>query len=168
MRHWDSLDTAHRVVLPAKQAALLAGACRESEVQFSRGNPVYFEKLLAASLTWRLFPEFRDRTAYLDIETDGLDIYDGHITTIALYDGQEVFWYVQGQNLDDFVDDIKKYQVVVTYNGKTFDIPFIQEYFRIKLPHAHIDLRYVLASLGYKGLKRCEKALGVGRGDLEA
>jgi uncharacterized protein YprB with RNaseH-like and TPR domain len=38
----------------------------------------------------------------------------------------------------------------------------------LQFPQAHIDLRYVLASLGYKGgLKGCEKKLGLHRGDLE-
>jgi len=154
--------------LPRKTMAALQDYCPESQKQLDRGNPVYFEKLLPATLVWRLFPEFRDHAAYLDIETDGLDSYYGHITTIALYDGRDIFWYINGRNLDDFAADIQKYQVLVTYNGKTFDIPFIQSYLRIKLPQAHIDLRYVLASLGYKGgLKRCERALGVGRTDLE-
>ena len=165
---WSCLDKPHHINLPRKKIETLAACCRESRVQFARENPVYFEDLLSASLGWRLFPEFRDHSVYLDIETDGLDSYYGHITTIALYDGTDIFWYVKGKNLDDFVADIKKYKVVITYNGKTFDIPFIREYFHIKLPHAHIDLRYVLASLGFKGgLKRCEKALGIGRGALE-
>jgi uncharacterized protein YprB with RNaseH-like and TPR domain len=35
------------------------------------------------------------------------------------------------------------------------------------LNQAHIDLRYILASLGYKGgLKSCETQLGLNRGDL--
>jgi uncharacterized protein YprB with RNaseH-like and TPR domain len=52
------------------------------------------------------------------------------------------------------------------YNGKTFDVPFIEKYFGIRMNHAHIDLRYVLKSLGYAGgLKRCEKALGLDRGE---
>lgn len=165
---WDCLDKPQPINLPRKTVETLAAYCRESREQFAGGNPAYFEGLLSASLGWRIFPEFRDHTVYLDIETDGLDSYYGHITTIALYDGADIFWYIQGKNLDDFVADIQKYKVVVTYNGKTFDIPFIQEYFRIKLPHAHIDLRYVLASLGYKGgLKRCEKSLGLDRGSLE-
>ncbi|MCP3954047.1 MAG: ribonuclease H-like domain-containing protein [Desulfobacterales bacterium] len=164
---WDCLGSAQGLSLPSKRMAILKAYCRESREQFARGNPAYFEALLSASLGWRLFPEFRDRAVYLDIETDGLDSYYGHITTIALYDGSDIFWYVKGKNLDDFITDIAKYQVIVTYNGKTFDIPFIQSYFRIKLTQAHIDLRYVLASLGYKGgLKHCEKSLGVGRGDL--
>jgi uncharacterized protein YprB with RNaseH-like and TPR domain len=165
---WDCLDKPQPINLPRKTVETLASYCRESREQFTGGNPAYFEGLLSASLGWRLFPEFRDHTVYLDIETDGLDSYYGHITTIALYDGADIFWYIKGKNLDDFVADIQKYKVVVTYNGKTFDIPFIQECFRIKLPHAHIDLRYVLASLGYKGgLKRCEKSLGLDRGSLE-
>jgi uncharacterized protein len=81
---------------------------------------------------------------------------------------ESIKYYVQGQNLDAFVDDIEKYNVIVTYNGKTFDVPFIEKYFCIRLNHAHIDLRYVLKSLGYAGgLKRCEKALGLDRGDLD-
>jgi uncharacterized protein YprB with RNaseH-like and TPR domain len=39
--------------------------------------------------------------------------------------------------------------------------------FGLALDQAHIDLRYVLASLGYKGgLKGCERRLGLDRGDL--
>jgi hypothetical protein len=74
---------------------------------------------------------------------------------------------VQGQNLDDFIEDIQKYKVIVSYNGKSFDIPFIEHFFNIRLDHAHIDLRYVFYSLGFKGgLKGCERQLGMDRGDL--
>jgi uncharacterized protein YprB with RNaseH-like and TPR domain len=125
-------------------------------------------KLLPANQCWRLFPEFRNSIAYLDIETTGLDRYFNRITTIALYDGQAIKTYVQGQNLDDFVEDIQKYKVIVSYNGKSFDVPFIEQYFNIRLDHAHIDLRYILYSLGFKGgLKGCERQLDMDRGDLK-
>jgi uncharacterized protein YprB with RNaseH-like and TPR domain len=65
------------------------------------------------------------------------------ITTIALYDGHEIKTYVQGQNLDDFIEAIPQYNVIVIYNGKSFDIPFIESYLNIRLNHAQIDLRYV-------------------------
>jgi uncharacterized protein YprB with RNaseH-like and TPR domain len=75
---------------------------------------------------------------------------------------------VQGDNLQQFKDDIFDYDVLVSYNGKCFDIPFIESYFMLSLPHAHIDLRYILHSLGYRGgLKGCEKQLGIDRGDLD-
>ncbi len=130
-------------------------------------NPNFFTKRLDSSEVWRIFPHFRERTAYLDIETTGLDD-SAEVTTIALYDGKEVFTYINGINLDDFVDAVNKYQVLVTYNGKGFDIPVLERFFRIQLPQAQIDLRYVLARLGFKGgLKGCEKMLGMNRGSLD-
>jgi uncharacterized protein YprB with RNaseH-like and TPR domain len=130
-------------------------------------DPSFFTRQLSSSEPWRIFPHYRDRTAYLDIETTGLDDA-AEVTTIALYNGHEVFTYINGRNLDDFVRDIQKYQVIVSYNGKSFDIPFLERYFRLRLDHAQIDLRYVLARLGFKGgLKGCEKQLGMNRGNLD-
>jgi hypothetical protein len=131
-------------------------------------NPNYFSDLLSSNLQWRFFPEFRKSTVYLDIETTGLERWENEITTIVLYDGNSINYYVNGHNLDDFLNQIDQYNVIVTYNGKCFDVPFIENYFGIKLDHAHIDLRYILASLGYKGgLKECESQLEIDRGDLK-
>lgn len=130
-------------------------------------DPAYFTRVLSSSETWRLFPHFRKVTAYLDIETTGLEDA-AEVTSIALFDGEQVFTYVNGRNLEEFVDDICNYQVLVSYNGKSFDIPFLERYFRIRLNHAQIDLRHVLARLGFKGgLKGCEKQLGLSRGNLD-
>jgi uncharacterized protein YprB with RNaseH-like and TPR domain len=130
-------------------------------------NATYFGKRLPASESWRLFPEFRSSTAYLDIETTGLDRDYDEITTIALYDGASIKTYVQGRNLNQFVDDIQDYRVLVTYNGRCFDVPFMERYFKTRFTHAQIDLRYILKSMGFKGgLKGCEKQLGMDRGDL--
>ena len=151
---------------PSKQDNITAHI-EASEQNLESNNPNYFSDLLPSNQHWRLFPEFRDSTVYLDIETTGLESWGNEITTIALYDGNSITCYINGQNLDDFMDDINKYKVIVTYSGKTFDVPFIENYFRIKLNHAHIDLRYILGSLGYKGgLKGCETQLGIDRGDL--
>jgi uncharacterized protein YprB with RNaseH-like and TPR domain len=76
--------------------------------------------------------------------------------------------YVNGQNLEAFAEDIREYRLLVTYNGKTFDAPRLQAYFGIKLPRAHIDLRYPLHSLGLKGgLKGVERQLGMTRPGME-
>ena len=113
-------------------------------------KPIFFTGELPASQHWRIFSQFRPVTAYLDIETTGLGV-SSYITTIALYDGSKVKSYVQGENLDEFPMDIMEYDVLVSYNGKSFDVPVIEKYFGIKLPQAHIDLRYVLSGLGFKG-----------------
>ena len=80
-----------------------------------------------------MFPEFSEHAAYLDIETTGLDRAHDTITTIALYDGSEIKWYVQGQNLDDFPRDIERYNLLISYNGSCFDVPFIERFFNIRL-----------------------------------
>ncbi len=128
----------------------------------------YFYDNLPSKEHWRLFKEHQESTVYLDIETTGLNIAWNTITTIALYDGKEIKYYINGKNLDDFKNDIQKYKVIVTFNGKTFDIPFIENHFRLNLSQAHLDLRYILQSLGFSGgLKSCERQFGIGRtGDL--
>jgi uncharacterized protein YprB with RNaseH-like and TPR domain len=163
---WAHWQTPSPIRLPAA-ARLDAARVLDGSLAALENDPKFFTGRLAGTEPWRIFPHYRDRTAYLDIETTGLDDY-AEVTTIALYDGQEVFTYVNGRNLDDFADDIQKYQVIVSYNGKSFDVPFLERYFRIRLEQAQIDLRYVLARLGFKGgLKGCEKQLGVHRGNLD-
>ncbi len=163
---WDSWQTPSPVRLSAATKLDATRVLRGSLVALEN-DPTFFTGQLSSTEPWRIFPHYRDRTAYLDIETTGLDDF-AEITTIALYDGKEVFTYINGRNLYDFVDDIKKYQVIISYNGKSFDIPFLERFFRIRLEHAQIDLRYVLARLGFKGgLKGCEKQLGLDRGNLE-
>jgi len=138
--------------------------CRE---KLCAPDPAFFAATLGPRHLWRLFPNFRECIAYLDIETTGLGGPDDHITTIALYDGRELFHYVYGDNLDCFPDDLQKYKILVTYNGACFDLPFIRNYFRIAVNHVHIDLRHLLRSLGYcGGLKGCERSLGLDRGAL--
>lgn len=165
--NWKSWQTPAPVRISANSTKEALSTIEASYSALTDKDPSFFTSRLAANESWRIFSEFRDSIAYLDIETTGLDDF-AEITTIALYDGQDIFTYVNGQNLDDFVDDIQKYQVIVSYNGKSFDVPFIERYFRTSLDHAQIDLRYILAKLGFKGgLKGCEKQLGLHRGNLD-
>lgn len=163
---WEAALHAARLPLPRRAPAALSEYLHASLGHLERSNPQPFASALPAHQHWRLFPEFRHTVAYLDIETTGLG-YGHTITTIVLYDGQRLRHYVQGENLQAFPHDIRAYNTIVTYNGKTFDVPFIERIFRINMPHVHIDLRYVLRSLGYTGgLKSCERQLGLARHDL--
>lgn len=167
IHNWDLFTDDISIPLSGKRKYLLQKGIDESRLHLHQNNPVYFSNCLPANQCCRLFPEFRTSTAYLDIETTGLDRHYQSITTIALYDGQEIKTYVNGQNLDNFIEDIQQYNVIVSYNGKSFDIPFIETFFNIRLNHAQIDLRYVLYSLGFRGgLKGVERQLGNDRGDL--
>jgi uncharacterized protein YprB with RNaseH-like and TPR domain len=163
---WDRIEPA-AAALGARRRERLVQHLEESQQHLAGRNSGFFAETLPASEHWRLYPEFRDSVAYVDIETTGLGGAGDQITTIALYDGRSIRHYVQGHNLAEFARDIREYRLLVTYNGKCFDLPMLRASFGLELDQPHIDLRYVLASLGYKGgLKGCERRLGLDRGDL--
>lgn len=165
---WNCLSARSGGGRPSRLNGFLIAGIEASIKNLDEKNPTYFGKRLPANQSWRLFPEFRSTTAYVDIETTGLDRDHDEITTIALYDGASINTYVQGRNLNQFVDDIQNYRILVSYNGRCFDVPFMEKYFKTRFNHAQIDLRYILKSMGFKGgLKGCEKQLGMDRGDLD-
>jgi uncharacterized protein YprB with RNaseH-like and TPR domain len=137
----------------------------DSRAALAAGDPAYFTEWLPVGQHWRIYGDFQDSCAYVDIETTGLDFQDS-ITTIVMFDGQTIRHYVQGRNLEAFVEDVRPYRVLVTYNGKCFDVPVLKRCLGAELPGAHIDLRHVLRGAGLKGgLKSCERQIGIDRGD---
>jgi uncharacterized protein len=163
---WDAFMRHNHPATP--KIAAIKKALRDSAVALDSGDHRFFSASLPGSEHWRLFKAFSGKAAYVDIETTGLSPDYCEITTIALYDGRDIKYYINGKNLNAFVRDIKHYELLVTFNGKSFDVPFIQRYFNIALSHSHIDLRYVLASLGFSGgLKACEKSFGLSRNELD-
>ncbi len=166
-RLWEAGVTSWEDALREGAARPPAEHLHQSLASYQRRDPAWFGARLTAAQAWRLYHDFRDACAFLDIETTGMGGW-AHITTIALYDGRQIRHYVHGQNLEDFPRDIAAYRLLVTYNGKTFDIPFLERTFGLALQQAHIDLRYVLRSLGLRGgLKSCERQLGIVRPGLE-
>jgi uncharacterized protein len=167
VRSWQDVD-GYQLPFSRQKAREFCRCLSESAEQLARSNPRYFYETLPADQHWRMFPHFRNTIAYLDIETTGLSGYSDVVTTIVVYDGRSIRHYVRGQNLADFARDISDYQFVVTYNGKTFDLPFLRHHLGLPMDQAHIDLRYVLSSLGYRGgLKGCERQLGLEREGVE-
>jgi hypothetical protein len=168
VRSWHDAVGGELPILLPRRAGPLEQHARESLERLAAGDARYFHGRLPADQQWRMFAEFRHSVAYLDIETTGLGTVGDYITAIALYDGTALRHYVHDDNLADFREDVGRYRLLVTYNGKQFDVPFIRRQLGLPMDQAHIDLRHVLHSLGYRGgLKGCEKQLGIGRGKLE-
>lgn len=172
-RLWEEGITDWSILLDLPEELLRGTPVRRDQIDesFRRlhdRDVAWFTERLPSSEAWRTFEAFRRSVAYIDIETNGLSHRSGgEITTICLWDGRTLRSYVQGENLRDFQDDILDYRLLVTYNGSSFDLPFIENWFQIELPHGHIDLRHVLASLGFRGgLKKCEEQIGLTRGEL--
>jgi uncharacterized protein YprB with RNaseH-like and TPR domain len=167
-RSWACVLEKPSCELPRRFGTHLLPHLRRSVEQLDRGNAAFFADRLPPAECWRMFPEFRQHAAYVDIETTGLRPGFSTITTIVLFDGRKIRHYVCGRNLEDFLEDVAEYKLLITYNGRCFDVPFIEKQFDVRIEAAQIDLRYVLGSLGYKGgLKGCERQLGICRGDLD-
>ncbi len=162
--NWDCAARELPHGTPARCRKCLRAAVEESCHALARRDAGFFAQRLAPAHHWRLYSTFGKSVAFLDIETTGMG-QGSSITTIALYDGQSVRTYVRDQNLHQFRADILQYQMLVTYNGKSFDVPFLErEFSGLRLTQPHIDLRYVLAALGYTGgLKACEQKMGIPR-----
>jgi len=136
---------------------------RESRQAMENSDAAYFLDRLPPADRIRVFPHFRDRIGYLDIETTGLNHTD-QITTIALYDARRVRTFVKGHNLSRFPSAAASRGLLVTFNGDRFDLPFLRRAFAEPFDQPHLDLCPVLAALGFRGgLKECERMLGIQR-----
>lgn len=117
---------------------------------------------------------YKKQALFFDIETTGLSADLSAITVIGCcdMDGHVTQWFnetglCQKQILCDFLDFIQSYDTLISFNGKTFDIPFlsakIKEFqLNTSLDHFdHLDLYQTLKP--YKDLwklkKFCQKDL---------
>ncbi len=119
--------------------------------------------------------------AYLDIETTGLSRFYDDITVIGVYlcNGKDdeliqlVGKQVTGDNLLKALGNANR---IYTYNGRRFDLPFIDAFIGVNLAAEfdHHDLMYDCWSNNlYGGFKAVERQLGIPRelediGGLEA
>ena len=113
--------------------------------------------------------------AYLDIETTGLSPQYSEITVVGIYvcDGDNTkFIHVVGEDItvDNLLDVLKGVSVIYTYNGKSFDLPFIHSRLGINLEESfsHHDLMYDCWKNNlYGGFKEVERQLGIDRKLIE-
>ena len=130
----------------------------------------HFLKLLPQSEMWRLYDFFKEDAVFLDIETTGLSKNEDDITVFGLYDGINTKVMVKGINLNYNIlkNELKKYKLIVTFNGASFDIPFIEKRYPNLLPKIpNFDVKSATGRLGFKGgLKNIEKTLGIKRSSV--
>ncbi len=163
---WDDYLEKGRDVLGSSVFRRYESSVKKSIANAAAKNHCYFSYNLDISEHWRGYSVFQDKACFLDIETTGLSKERNKITTIGIHDASGSRVLVAGKDLDKFPDMIKDYSMIVTFNGRCFDIPFIQHKFGITIDHLHVDLRFVMKELGYTGgLKKIEKQIGISRED---
>ena len=160
---WDDFLRCDREVFSGERDRFIRQELESSQAH--REDLDFFWQRLPPGEQWRVFGAFQPKAVYLDIETTGnFQGYD-EITLIGTYDGQQVRTFINGSTLDEFESALAPDALLITYSGSGFDLPFIRRWFRhLRLPPAHIDLRYLLHRLGYRGgLKAIEKQVGIFR-----
>ncbi len=170
IKSWEDYLKNHNMIkLPRTKKRLLHSGVEESIEQLSSENHIYFARRLPVNLQWRAYRHFKEKTAYVDIETTGLSPQHERITMIGIYDGKETKTYIRGIDLEEAPVELGKYKQIITFNGARFDLPFIEHEFPGTFNHLHIDLLYPLKKIGYSGgLKKIEGMLGMTRSDETA
>jgi len=133
-------------------------------------NSTYFKGILPQSEYYRLYDFFKDECVFLDIETTGLDSSNNDITVFGLFDGVNTKTMIKNINFDykTLKNELKKYKLIVTFNGSSFDIPFINKIYPDLLPDIpNFDVKSVTSRLGLMGgLKEIERKLDIKRGKI--
>ncbi|MDR1085345.1 MAG: ribonuclease H-like domain-containing protein [Deltaproteobacteria bacterium] len=131
-----------------------------------RGDADYFARLLPGKEHWRLALSFPMETMFLDIETTGYGTSSSDITVIGWSLGGPYKVLVCGRDdPEDFLDDLTKTRVLVTFNGRAFDCPILYRCFdRSLFPQGHADLRFIGRQVGLSGgQKSIEEELKIRR-----
>jgi len=89
------------------------------------------------------------------------------VTVVGVYDGRRRRTFVQGENLENLPGALERAKLLVTFNGRGFDAPFLRKAFpRMPLDQIHLDLLHPLRRLGFfGGLKAIEREMGILRSE---
>jgi len=112
---------------------------------------------------WRLYNYLKSEALFLDIEV-GKNYRD--IIIVGLFDGINTKIMVKNYNLDKniLINELKKYKLLVTYNGSCFDVPALEKFFGFRFNIPHFDLKHACLKIGLKGgLKVVERQLNISR-----
>ena len=135
----------------------------DAKKNLKNGNTTYFCQCLDVKEHWRMYEELKGEACFLDIETTGF--YHG-ITVVGLYSKEGYKCFVRGIDLerDALEKELEKYKMLVTFFGRTFDMPFIEREFGITMDVPHVDLCFAGKKVGLKGgLKKVEQKVGIER-----
>ena len=165
--HWDDFgdDAAGEAVGPTRADRIREfidrgrSALADEDVDF-------FARSLPTSEQWRTYETFRDRATFFDIETTGLDHHDSVVTTVSIHRDGDTRTLVRGDDLtpEALRATLGEADLLVTFNGKRFDVPFLEASFDLDVSRPHLDLMYACRQAGLTGgLSAIEREIGVER-----
>jgi uncharacterized protein len=157
---WTDLLDCVASGLPRATDSALRAAVLDAQDARARGDAERLARMLPPGERWRMFADFGDDAAYLDIETSDDDVAFAGISAIGIYDRDGPRIFLAGRDLHLFPQAARGYSMLVTFNGSSFDLPILCQAFPGWAPPAcHVDLRHLLARVGHHGgLKSIERA----------
>jgi hypothetical protein len=160
----DFLDKKDNSAISNSKKILLTHEITKSIDALKDKNFNYFSNI-PSNQHWRMYNTLKPKVCFLDIETTGLSKQNNEITLIGIHSDENTKIFMNGKNLEKFDNELKKYDMIVTFNGKCFDVPFIKQKFaNAHIPIFHADLRFIMADLGFRGgLKSIEIQKGIER-----
>ena len=135
---------------------------QEAQQELFAENPLYFIKKLPQIEMWRLYDYYKDEACFLDIEIDSY----GKIVLAGISDYYNTNFFVKGFNLNkkQIEQELKKFKLVITFNGSAFDLPKLKKELKIETNQPHLDLKQLCVNLGLiGGLKEVERILNLKR-----
>lgn len=165
IKEWrDFLNEDKIKGISSKRKVLYDQILKQAQKAILSEDSSFFIDKLPTSENHRLYHHFKDEAVFLDIEVEHIT---SDITIIGLFDGFDTKVMVKDYNLDLGVlkRELQNYKLLVTYNGSTFDIPFLSKKFPDLIPNIpHLDLKTVCQRKGYKGgLKEIEEKMDIKR-----
>jgi len=161
--HWDDFE---RSAVGPTTAERIESFVDEARDHLEVGDARFFDDAFPSGERWRIYENFRDSTTFFDIETTGLDHDRDSVTTVSFHRDGETTTLVRGDDLtagalrEQFADA----DLVATFNGKRFDVPFLESSFDVSIDQPHLDLMYTCRKLDLSGgLKRIEGEIGIER-----
>ncbi len=137
-----------------------------AKARLGEGDSAYFTNRLAKREQWRCLREFGHSVGFVDIETTGIS-FGSPITVVGVYDGRRMHTLVKGIDLNraNLEAILSSVDIIVTFNGSSFDLPMIEHNFPGTVPGVpHVDLKHALRRLELTGgLKAIEREMGIER-----
>jgi len=161
---WDELIGHHEWDLPGFESdpPVWINEIKNCQQAASTGDLRHLINTLHRSDHWRILADCLEYSTYLDIETSG-EQQDSEITLIICKHRGVLHTFTAERNLNKFLDLLDEIDLLVTFNGVSFDVPQLENHFRIPLHDIpHIDLRWVCYHAKLRGgLKKVENAIGL-------
>ena len=161
--HWDDFEPE---AVGSTTADRIETFIDEGRARLSDEDVAYFDEQFPSGERWRVYETFADRACFFDIETTGLDEHRNQVTTVSFHQGGETETLVAGDDLtaDALSATVGDADLLVTFNGKRFDVPFLEANFDVDLDLPHLDLMYTCKQIGLSGgLKQIEQDIGIER-----